>query len=287
MDVVESDMPSALIEASGVRSALLALDLAGAPAGQLASLLASVRPAVVVNCAGRTAGSADELNLAHVATVQRLLRELEAMADRPRLIHIGSAAEYGRQPEDAPVREDATTVPLGAYGMSKLKATQLVTDAVDRGAVDGVVLRVFNAVGPGMPPGTLAGAALARLRAALVAGSGEIEMGPLGTVRDFVDVRDIAAAVVAACVAPALSLPQPVVNVGTGRASTSRELVEALARRVGYRGRIAEDAAGSERSFDVPWMVADVTAARDALGWQAVYDLDSIADFVVAGSGGS
>jgi hypothetical protein len=32
-------------------------------------------------------------------------------------------------------------------------------------------------------------------------------------------------------------------------------------------------------------MVADVSVARRVLGWHAVYDLDSIADFVVARSG--
>lgn len=283
IDVVESDVPNTVEARSGESSRLLGLDLAAAPEAEIAAALARIRPSIVVDCAGRTAGSVDELARANVATVERLLMGLLTLAVPPRLIHIGSAAEYGQQPYGVPVHENAAAEPLGAYGISKLRATQLVVGAAGRGEVDGVVLRVFNAVGPGMPAATLAGAALARLRAALAAGSGEIEMGPLGTVRDFVDVRDIAAAVVAACVAP--SLPGPIVNVGTGTAHTARDLVEALAERVSYRGRIVEGAAGSERSSDVPWMVADVAVARDALGWSAVHDLDSIADFVAGGAG--
>ena len=55
-------------------------------------------------------------------------------------------------------------------------------------------------------------------------------MGPMAAVRDFVDVRDIAAAVAAACLAE--SVPESIVNVGTGAPHTARELVEAVARRL-------------------------------------------------------
>ena len=279
MRVVESDRPG--LGGSGI----LEMDLLEASADDLGRTLSSLGASVVVNCTGLTSGSAEEMAVANVEVVARLLAGIERMAVRPRLVHIGSAAEYGTAPEGVLVREDAVAAPLGAYAATKLAATRLVGEAVARGEVDALVLRVFNAVGPRMPETSLPGAAVQRLRRAVAAGEATIEMGPLQTVRDFVDVRDIGAAVVAACRpgAPAggPAPAAPVINVGTGRPHTSRELVESLARRLDFRGAITERAAGSERSANVPWMVADVSLAARVLGWRAVHDLDSIADLVV------
>jgi nucleoside-diphosphate-sugar epimerase len=148
-----------------------------------------------------------------------------------------------------------------------------------------VVLRVFNALGPGMAPGTLPGAALRRLSEAVASAAPGIELGPLGTVRDFVDVRDIGSAVVAA--ARATTLEPRLINVGSGTGHTARELVEALARRVGFAGEIGEGAAGSPRSSDVPWQVADVSLSRRVLGWHAQHNLESSVEFMFAGGGGT
>jgi nucleoside-diphosphate-sugar epimerase len=143
-----------------------------------------------------------------------------------------------------------------------------------------VVLRVFNALGPDMPPGTLPSTALRHLTDAVASSAPRIEMGPLGAVRDFVDVRDIAAAVVAACRAPRLEAP--VINVGSGTGHSARELVGALAERVGFAGEIGEAAAGSPRSSDVPWQVADVSLAERLLGWRPAHDLRSTVELMTA-----
>ena len=107
-----------------------------------------------------------------------------------------------------------------------------------------------------------------------VAGSeARIEMGPLDSIRDFVDVRDIGTAVVAAFTGPR---PGPsLINIGSGIARSSRDLVTALAAGLGFRGIIGEAAAGSSRSTDVTWLVADVALAARALQWRASHDLAS------------
>lgn len=287
--LIEADLPAATAAAAPAAEAaqaspaadgnrIVPLDLLG-DLESLAEALGRIDPDVIVNCAGRTRGDEAQLHAANVESVERLLAALQLAELRPRLIHIGSAAEYGVATENAPVAEDAETRPAAPYGASKLAGTELVRAARARGEVDAVVLRVFNAVGPGMPPDTLAGAALERLRAAVATRAPRVEMGPLDAVRDFVDVRDIAAAVAAA--ARARPLPPPIVNVGTGRPSTARELVEALARRLGFSGEIAETKQGSSRSASVSWMVADVSAAERHLGWRAAHDLDSIAASLV------
>ena len=243
--------------------------------------LRAASPRFVVNCVGATGGTTAELMRINVLTTAALLEAIARSGIAGRLMHLGSAAEYGPGPIDQPVSETACPRPVSPYGIAKLSATQLVTAAANAGA-DAVVLRVFNALGPAMPPGSLPSTALSRLTDAVATSAPRIEMGPLGAVRDFVDGRDIAAAVVAACRAPRLAAP--IINVGSGTGHTARELVRALAERLGFAGEIGEAAPGSPRSSDVPWQVADVSLAERTLGWRAAHDLCSTVESMTSGA---
>jgi nucleoside-diphosphate-sugar epimerase len=215
--------------------------------------------------------------LVNAVATCRLIEAIERSDMSVRLIHIGSSAEYGRAQIETPVAETACAEPLSPYGIAKLAATQLVLQATAAGKLDCIVLRVCNAVGPDMGAGTLPGSATRKVLDALREGRPQIEMGPLGSVRDFVDVRDIGAAVVAA---GAGSLEARLVNVGSGEGHTARELVSGLAERLGFRGSVVEQAAGSPRSQDVPWQVADISLAARALGWRPAHDLASSLDSI-------
>ncbi|MEU9841004.1 NAD(P)-dependent oxidoreductase [Actinomadura sp. NPDC048032] len=243
----------------------LPLDLTAGP-GDVAAAVRRVAPDVVVNCAGVTHGSPAELVRGNVVAVANLLAGVAAAPGPVRLVHLGSAAEYGHVEQGTPVSELAPPRPLGPYGVTKLAGTELVRAA----GLDAVVLRVFNPVGPGAPGTTLAGRLAAELRRA--AGAGEDgRVGPLDASRDLVDVRDVADAVVAAVRAPG-ALPA-VLNVGSGRATPLRDMAALLLRVTGARSRVLESAAGSDRSAGVAWQRADIGAAGRALGWTPATDL--------------
>ncbi|GAB3392459.1 NAD-dependent epimerase/dehydratase family protein [Amycolatopsis echigonensis] len=249
-------------------------DLSACVAGDLAELLVEVAPDAVVNCAGAVAGDAETLTRANVAATENLVHAV-ALADRGvRLVHLGSAAEYGRGSPGVPVREDASPRPIGPYGMTKLLGTQSVVHARERG-LDCVVLRVFNPVGAGASLSGLPGRAAAALRKAVADGS-DLRLGPLDAVRDFVDARDVADAVLAALAVPALP---PVLNVGSGRGLSARALVKELLEASGAGCAVYEDAPGSVRSADVPWQEADLTLTTRTLPWSPRRDLaDAVAD---------
>ncbi len=263
---------------SGLERGWLDLDLLAAEGG-LADEIETLKPAVVVNCTGATVGTAQSLVRLNVGTTEAILGTLEHVGSGARLVHLGSAAEYGPGPVGVPVTESMPAAPVSDYGAAKLAATKLVLAARDRGR-DAVVLRVFNPVGPAMPETSLPGAAAKRLREATAASLPRVDFGPLGSVRDFVDVRDVAAAVARTCLAP--SLPPPLVNVGTGTGHPARDLVAEIAVALGFRGDIAEAAAGSPRSADVPWQVADISLARAALAWEPAYELRASVEFMLA-----
>jgi len=240
------------------------VDLAGDGPASVASMLAGVAPDAVVNCAGATGGGPDALAAANVNGTSTLVTAM-LLAKRPaRLVHLGSAAEYGRAEPGVPVTEQAPPRPAGMYGVTKLAGTRLVELARVAG-LDAVVLRVFNPVGPGAPPGSLAGRLAAELRRARADGA-EVRVGPLDTVRDFVDARDVADAVLAAATVP--SLPHPVVNIGSGRWVPVRAMVKELVAVSGSLAVVHEDEPGPARSADIPWQQADITWAMADLGWK-------------------
>lgn len=248
------------------------LDLAADPADRVGSLLAAAAPDVLVNCAGATSGDAAGLAAANITAVHTLVTALLVTrwpgGAPPRLVHIGSAAEYGGGDAHIPVTEDAPVRPAGPYGATKLGGTRLVQLARTAG-LDAVVLRVFNVVGAGSPRDTLPGGATAQLRG--LPDGGSLRLGPLDAVRDFVDARDVADAVLAAATAPVLA--HDLVNIGSGVARPARALVRELLMTASLDVTVQEDAAGSARSGWLDWQQADIARAAADLGWQPRRDL--------------
>jgi nucleoside-diphosphate-sugar epimerase len=246
------------------------IDLVADPVDRIGQVVAATAPDAIVNCAGATSGDAGPLSAANVTAVRGLLAAMVRLPSPPRLVHIGSAAEYGPGTPGIPVTESADPSPTGLYGTTKLAGTRLVELGRAAG-LDAVSLRVFNMVGAGAPENTLPGTAAAQLRR-LPAGTTEsLMLGSLDGVRDFVDARDVAAAVLAASAAPG---PLPaVINIGSGVPETSRALIQHLIEASGRQATVREEAPGSARSPATSWQQADIALAERALGWRPRRDL--------------
>lgn len=251
-------------------------DLASDGVDRLADLLRETSPGVVINCTGSLGGDTTALVRANVVVTSQLVAAMTVAAPMARLVALGSAAEYGVIPFGKQVSEDAYEAPVSAYGVTKLASTGLIRVAVRKGDLDAVVLRPFNPIGPGVPLDSVLGRAAVSIREALEAGRDHIVMGPLGAYRDFVDVRDVATTITAAALAPRLG--EPVLNVGTGVATTTRDAVGMLAESAGFKGRVVESNPAPDRSASVNWIAADTSRITRTLGWAPTHDLhDSVA----------
>lgn len=257
------------------------LDLAGAGPREVARLLADHGAAVVVN-ATDAANSRDgwhrserELERGNVGAVATLVDAVEAMADPPRLVHLGTLHEYGPVPDGTAVREDAPPRPANAYARTKHAGSDTVVRAARRGRVDAVVLRVANVCGPHPSPASFPGVLLDRFRRA-VAGE-EVSLRVTGDRRDFVDVRDVARAVVLAGDAPGVS--GHVLNVGGGRPVGIGEMVAWLRRTSGVAPERVREVLEPVAGMGGGWMLADIGAAGRLLGWRPVVPVrDSLHD---------
>ena len=247
------------------------IDLAEEDPAQLAAVITEVAPDAVVNCAGATSGPPEALAAANVTGAYTLTKAMLLTRRRPRLVHLGSAAEYGRAEPGVPVTEQVTPRPGAIYGVTKLAGTRLVELAAAAG-LDAVVLRVFNPVGPGAQQASLPGRLIAELRQASWQGT-DVRLGSLDAVRDFVDVRDVADAAFAASAAAAL--PHTVLNIGSGRGVPVRAMVKQLLAISGCTSTVHEDTQGPARSPDIPWQQADISRAVADLAWTPRRDLET------------
>jgi GDP-4-dehydro-6-deoxy-D-mannose reductase len=190
-------------------------------------------PNVVIHAAGRTPpATAGEYYRVNILGTLNLLNALCRLGSPMRVVLLGSAAELGPVPiEDLPVSEDYPCRPSDAYGMSKLLAT--TAGLAMRAPLDVVCARVFNPIGPRASTNQAFGYFTSHL-----ARPGErpirLEVGDLEARRDFIDVRDVARAVLALA---DCGKPGTVYNVATGR---SLRVGQGLDRLVALSGRKVE-----------------------------------------------
>ncbi len=250
-------------------------------AGELAlqRLIRGLEPTAVINCAGAITGDLNALSRANIGLVSTLVDAIAESGTGARLVHIGSSAEYGAGTPGTPIAESAVSRPTSGYAVTKLAGTETVLSAAAAGRLGGVVLRLFNPLGPGASAGSLTERVLGELDRVRSEG-GPVRLGPLDAARDFIDVRDVVTAIIRAATLPGdLS---GVFNIGRGRAVTARRFVNLLCAESGYVGDIFEREHGSDRSAHVDWQCADITRSSVALGWHPEYDLADTVRHIVA-----
>ncbi|GCD94307.1 NAD-dependent epimerase/dehydratase family protein [Embleya hyalina] len=266
-DVVVAFARTVPTRPTGVR--FIPLDVVDTKPEELAAVLEAERFDVVVNAIGGVWSVPEEgMVRANITVVERLLEALARMADRPRLVHLGSVHEYGLVPVGVSIDESTEPAPEMGYGKTKLRGTELVLAACERGDVDAVILRISNTIGPGLPVTSLLGAVAAKLGDALRADrTASLEFASLQSARDFVDMRDAVKAIVAAA---GSDVSGQVVNIGRGEAVTARVVVDLLIEASGVRAEVVE---GPVTAPETTWQQMNVANAARSLGWKPGYEL--------------
>lgn len=182
-----------------------------------------------------------------------------------RVVYASSCAVYGsRAPQ--PVAETAPIAPESPYAATKAADEALAAAWTARG-LPCLGLRYFNVFGPGQDPAGPYGAVLPTFVSRALRGEPLVIDGDGAQGRDFVSVRDVAAANVRAGASDA---PVGVLNVGTGRRLTVLD----LARRVAEVIPGTRIAHGPPRVGDVRDSCADPSCAA-AAGVVAAVDFDA------------
>jgi dTDP-L-rhamnose 4-epimerase len=184
----------------------------------------------------------------------------------------------GRRLGTALVTEKAPLDPRNAYATSKVAQEFYATNwaRVTGGAA--AMLRYHNVYGPGMPRDTPYAGVAAIFTSALRSGQAPQVFEDGGQRRDFVHVRDVAAATVLACEMHVRGVAA--FNVGSGTPRTVGEMAQALATSLKGPSPIIT---GRYRLGDVRHITADSSRLRAALSWApAVAFEDGMAELAQA-----
>ena len=240
-----------------------------------------LRPTGVVHLAAKkspTESMSDPLLYAR-ENVGGVISLLEAMrrADCARIVFSSSCSVYGT-PIDEVVDEEAPTVPESPYGESKLYGERVLTATARAHGLGVINLRYFNVVGAAAPELRDRGAynlvplVFRALRDGVPARVfGDDYPTPDGTcVRDYVDVRDLAAAHVRAAAALESGAMTATYNVGRGAGSSVLEVLAAVRTVTGHP---VPHEVHARRPGDPARVVGRVERIERELSWVARHDL--------------
>jgi UDP-glucose 4-epimerase len=215
-----------------------------------------------------------------------VLARVAVSAGVPWIVFSSTAAVYG-QPTSLPVTEDAPLRPENPYGESKLMAERILDWLGRSHPIRTVSLRYFNAAGAsddgeyGENPIDARNLLPLVIRATL-GQSGPVQVfgtdypTPDGTaIRDYIHVADLAEAHIQAIHYLERDGPSAVLNIGTGRGNSVREVIDTVAAVAGRD--VPADFVG-RRIGDPAAVWADASRAGTILGWTAKRDLGSIVE---------
>lgn len=202
-----------------------------------------------------------------------------------RLVFSSSCATYGH-PVELPLREDAPQRPINPYGASKLMVERMIGDFGIAHGMRSIALRYFNAagadpdneIGEAHAPEThiipLALDAASGRRPAVTVFGTDYDTHDGTCIRDYVHVSDLADAHVKALQAIEAGSPSTAFNLGVGHGFSVRQVIESAAR---VTGREIPVRWAARRPGDPAALIADASAARQALGWTPHFtDIDEI-----------
>ena len=228
--------------------------------------LVSHNPAWIFHCAGRTNGTVEELEASNGALTNALFSALDSAGLKPRVVIPGSAAEYGTLSagDNTGFTETASPRPLGPYGQSKLRQTEVAQAWAARGQ-DVVVGRIFNIIGPAIPPHMAVGAFVSQLQAIKAERRpARLEVGDLTGLRDYVDVQDVFVALRALATQGRAG---EIYNICTGRPVAMGDLLQMLIAKSGLSVEVMSQGQDS-RSGGTTASWGSFEKLRKEIGWK-------------------
>jgi UDP-glucose 4-epimerase len=207
----------------------------------------------------------------NVTGTVRLLEALRLSPLIPVIFASSGGTVYG-EAETLPLSEHHPLRPKTAYGVSKTASEHYALLYRRLWGLDTRIVRLSNPFGPGQDTrGQLGAASIFAARA--LAGECIEVWGDGSAIRDYLYVDDAISGLLAiSSVAPdRFDGVDPVVNIGSGRGVSLRELISLLTQILGKPIEVLYKPA---RDFDVCANVLDIARARKLVGWSPKISLE-------------
>ena len=222
---------------STAATSICRLDLTDTPS--LTRILGTFQPNVVIHLAAALRDEPLERLLAvNVNGVASLLSAIAGAGVTPQAIVLGSSGAVYGIPSELPISEEARCAPVDPYGVSKQAGEAVGRLVAGQHALAVIVARIFNPVGPGQDERHLTSSVAMQATEVAAGRRPQIEVGPLDTTRDFIDVRDAAAALV---LLSEKGVPGTTYNVASGIETHTADVLTAALRAAGVRADVPID----------------------------------------------
>ncbi len=186
-----------------------------------------------------------------------------------RVVYASSSSVYGSA-ATLPAQEASPVDPISPYGVAKLAAERYcVSFSRVYESFETVVLRYFNVFGPRQSPHSQYAAVVPLFLTAIAAGEPLTIFGDGEQSRDFTYVQNVVEANLRA--AEASGANGRIFNVAAGSPRSVNTLVETISELL---GKPAERRFEPPRAGDLRDSYADISAAREILGWEPTVDFE-------------
>ena len=187
--------------------------------------------------------------------------------DVRRVVFASSSSVYGPESE-FPQRENAPARPISPYGVSKLAAEGYCRAFTRVYGLETVAVRYFNVFGPRQDPLSQYAAVIPNFITAVMAGERPVIYGDGEQSRDFTYIDNTVDGTVLA--ASAEGAAGETFNVACGDSLSLNQLLENIRE---LSGKPVEAVYTDPRPGDVPRSLADISRAREVLGYEPAVDI--------------
>jgi UDP-glucose 4-epimerase len=185
-----------------------------------------------------------------------------------RVVYGGSSSAYGNQPTPSK-HEGLLPMPLSPYAAAKLAGEFYCQAFTAAYGLETVTIRYFNVFGPRQDPKSQYAAVIPKFITQMLAGERPTIFGDGKQSRDFTYIDNVVHGNLLAADAPAAV--GRTINVACGAAYNLLELVAGINRALGMR---IEPIFEPPRTGDVKESLADISLARELLGYEPVVGFD-------------
>lgn len=200
-----------------------------------------------------------------------LLDGIVKLPKRPRLIFISSGGAIYGEVTSTPTPEQSSTLPISAYGISKLMFEYYLQLYHRIHSLDFLILRPSNPFGEGQNPKASQGAVgvflgkLYHQEPIYIWGNGEV-------IRDYIYIKDLIEGMYAALSYSPIDKNSPrIFNLGSNTGTSLNELVNKIEEVTNLRCKVIYQAS---RTFDVSKIILDSRQAMRFLNWEPKFSLE-------------
>lgn len=184
-----------------------------------------------------------------------------------RVVYAASSSTYGDS-QKLPKTEHEIGNPLSPYAITKLVMEHYAKVFADLYGTEFIGLRYFNVFGPKQDPGGAYAAVIPLFFKAALTGQSPTINGDGTYSRDFTFVENAVQANIMALFTQNKEAVNQVYNIACGERTDLNQLWEMICK---IAGKQIEAFHGPERSGDIPHSLADISKARNLLGYEPEY----------------